>query len=158
MPQQSVASSEQSRTSSLDSASSATELNPGRELQLDGQSEQSASQEQAVTALSSVVLPALEAALHRRSHQLSMEQKKHNASQPSRGSATSVNSAKAEQDMALKRQTHDQIRKCMSRISRLFKEIDHWDAVAPVSMGDGVEGVLEGFLEEVLCRVEAEDA
>jgi serine/threonine-protein kinase 24/25/MST4 len=30
--------------------------------------------------------------------------------------------------------------------------------VAPVGMGDGVEGLLEGFLEEVLCRVEAEDA
>jgi serine/threonine-protein kinase 24/25/MST4 len=27
-----------------------------------------------------------------------------------------------------------------------------------VGMGDGVEGLLEGFLEEVLCRVEAEDA
>jgi serine/threonine-protein kinase 24/25/MST4 len=27
-----------------------------------------------------------------------------------------------------------------------------------VGMGDGVEGFLEGVLEEVLCRVEAEDA
>jgi serine/threonine-protein kinase 24/25/MST4 len=46
----------------------------------------------------------------------------------------------------------------MSKISRLFSEVEHWDNVAPVGMGDGVEGLLEGFLEEVLCRVEAEDA
>jgi len=46
----------------------------------------------------------------------------------------------------------------MAKVSRLFREIDHWDSVAPVGMGDGVEGMLEGFLEEVLCRVEAEDA
>ena len=39
-----------------------------------------------------------------------------------------------------------------------MKDIDHWDSVAPVGMGDGVEGFLEGVLEEVLCRVEAEDA
>ena len=109
-------------------------------------------QEQGVTALNSVVLPALEFALHRRSYQLSLEQKKINASQADRKGAN------AEQDMLLKRQTHEQIRKCVSKMSRLFKEIDHWDHVAPVGMGDGVEGLLEGFLEEVLCRVEAEDA
>ena len=45
----------------------------------------------------------------------------------------------------------------MVKVVRLFKEIDALDAAAPVGMGDGVEGVLEGFLEEVLCRVEAED-
>ena len=113
------------------------------------------SQEQAATALSSVILPALEAALHRRSYQLSLEQKKSNASQASRNA---TNGPSREQDMLLKRQTHEQIRKCVSKVSRLFKEIDHWDGVAPVGMGDGVEGLLEGFLEEVLCRVEAEDA
>ena len=128
------------------------------------QPQPSQSQEQAVTALTSVVLPALEAALHRRSYQLSLEQKKYNASQAtSRSSATTTtttgaNGLNAEQNMQLKRQTHDQIRKCMSKISRLFKEVDHWDGVSPVGMGEGVEGLLEGFLEEVLCRVEAEDA
>jgi serine/threonine-protein kinase 24/25/MST4 len=115
-------------------------------------------QEQGVTALSSVVLPALEAALHRRSYQLSLEQKKHNASASQAQAGRTSLDAAAEQNMALKRQTHEQIRKCMGKVSRLFKEIDHWDGVAPVSMGDGVEGILEGFLEEVLCRVEAEDA
>ena len=59
--------------------------------------------------------------------------------------------------MALKRQTHDQIRKRVAKAGMLFREIDEWDASASVGMGDGVEGLLEGFLEEVLCRVEAED-
>nr|POE63460.1 serine/threonine-protein kinase svka [Quercus suber] len=109
----------------------------------------------AVTALSSVVLPALESALHRRSYQLSLQQKSHNdRAAAQQGTADTA----AEQDMLLKRHTHDQIRKCMSKVSRLFREIDHWDGVAPVGMGDGVEALLEGFLEEVLCRVEAEDA
>jgi len=119
------------------------------------------SNDQAITALNSVVLPALEAALHRRSYQLSLLQKKHNASQASRNgssSTTTDNTSTVSQDILLKRQTHDQIRKCMAKVSRLFREIDHWDSVAPVGMGDGVEGMLEGFLEEVLCRVEAEDA
>ena len=117
-----------------------------------------ASQDQAVTALSSVVLPALESALHRRSYQLSLEQKKYNASQAGRNTTNGASGSKEEQEMLLKRQTHEQIRKCVSKVSRLFKEIDHWDGVAPVGMGDGVEGLLEGFLEEILCRVEAEDA
>ena len=127
------------------------------EVKSDHPSQLQPSQEQAVTALSSVVLPALESVLHRRSYQLSLEQKKYNASQASRNAANGASGNKEEQEMLLKRQTHEQIRKCVSKVSRLFKEIDHWDAVAPVGMGDGVEGLLEGFLEEILCRVEAED-
>ncbi|SMQ52597.1 unnamed protein product [Zymoseptoria tritici ST99CH_1A5] len=126
-------------------------------------------QEQPVTALTSVVLPALEAALHRRAYQLSQLQKKHQSSLSNSrpGSSSTFNpltngTSSAPQmnaDALLEtRQAHDQIRKCMSKISRLFSEVEHWDSVAPVGMGDGVEGLLEGFLEEVLCRVEAEDA
>ena len=114
-------------------------------------------QETPVTALTSVVLPALEAALHRRSYQLSLLQKKQNMSQTSRSANGDANGSTIDQDILAKRQTHEQIRKCMNKASRLFREIDHWDSVAPVGMGDGVEGLLEGFLEEVLCRVEAED-
>ena len=125
-------------------------------------------QEQPITALNSVVIPALEAALHRRSYQLALLQKQHSTSSRSNNNTTLANGASSSssdeskmtiaQDLQLKRQTHEQIRKCMTKVSRLFKEIDHWDNVAPVGMGDGVEGLLEGFLEEILCRVEAEDA
>ncbi|KAI5358547.1 Putative protein kinase [Septoria linicola] len=119
---------------------------------------QSVSQDQQITALNSVVMPALEAALHRRSYQLSLLQRKHSASQTSRTNGAEAQPALSAEDLLVWRQTHEQIRKCMSKVSRLFKEIDHWDSVAPVGMGDGVDGLLEGFLEEVLCRVEAEDA
>lgn len=138
----------------VDAQSRASAEAGGLETSASGQTT-AQSQEPGVTALSSVVLPALEAALHRRSYQLSLEQKRCDGLQAGRHG---TNGAGAEQEMVLKRQTHEQIRKCVAKVSRLFKEIDHWDGVAPVGMGDGVEGLLEGFLEEVLCRVEAEDA
>lgn len=102
-----------------------------------------------ITALTGVVLPALEAALHRRSYQLSLLQK---------ASSSSGRNAPSAQDMVLKRQAHEQIKRCVSKVARLMRDIDHWDGVAATGMGDGVEGFLEGVLEEVLCRVEAEDA
>lgn len=148
--------SQDSRRSSVDSAYQTSTTNHST-----NQSQPAASsysqQDQQVTALNSVVMPALEAALHRRSYQLSLLQRRHNASQASR-SQTGGASVLSAEDLHLKRQTHEQIRKCLSKVSRLFREIDHWDSVAPVGMGDGVDGLLEGFLEEVLCRVEAEDA
>ncbi|KAI7137594.1 hypothetical protein KC316_g16550, partial [Hortaea werneckii] len=112
-----------------------------------------------ITALSSVILPALEASLHRRSYQLSQLQKKHNATAASsRAGTTDTAQLQAQsRDLLLKRQTHDQIRKGVAKAAKLFAEIDQWDAASPVGMGDGVEGLLEGFLEEVLCRVEPED-
>ena len=39
----------------------------------------------------------------------------------------------------------------------MFSEIEKWDTEAPVGMGGGVNAFLEGFLEEVLVRVEAEE-
>ena len=125
------------------------------------QSSQPPAEEPPITALTSVLLPALEAALHRRSYQLSQQTKVLTTSSTTTtttsSSSSSHRSQQAENDIQLKRQTHDQIRKCFGKIGKLFREIDEWDAAAPVGMGEGVEGVLEGFLEEVLCRVEAED-
>ncbi|KAK0888125.1 Serine/threonine-protein kinase PAK 6, partial [Friedmanniomyces endolithicus] len=165
-----IPSNEVAPRSSTESARSDISTPPSQQLsQLTATHPQtSPSHDQAVTALTSVVVPALEATLHRRSYQLSLLQKQMNASQSSRDSTTNGTNGSAadndatqqsdiSQDLLLKRQTHDQIRKCMGKVVRLFKEIDHWDGVAPVGMGDGVEGMLEGFLEEVLCRVEAED-
>lgn len=107
--------------------------------------------EQEITALSGVVIPALDAALHRRTYQLSLLAK---AAQ-SGGSKNAP--APSAQDLLLKRQAHEQIKRLVGKMSRLMRDVDHWDNVAPVGMGEGVEGFLEGFLEEVLCRVEAED-
>ncbi|GAM88825.1 hypothetical protein ANO11243_068590 [Dothideomycetidae sp. 11243] len=108
-------------------------------------------QEQEITALSGVVIPALEAALHRRSYQLSLLAKRMAAAQQTR-------SPQQAEELALKRQAHDQIRKLVHKAAKVFREIDHWDHVGgEVGMGDGVGGFLEGLLEEVLARVEAED-
>lgn len=73
------------------------------------------------------------------------------------GSGGSSGSRSPEQELLFKRQAHEQIRKLVYKAGKIFRDIDHWDAVAGVGMGDGVQGFLEGWLEEVLCRVEAED-
>lgn len=142
-PSTSSRTSASSTTSSNSASSPPPQQNPPSQQTLD----------QTPTALSSVILPALEAALHRRSYQLSLLQKQYNALQASRNLTGPVT-----EELMLKRQTHDQIRKCVTKMARLFREVEHWDGVAPVGMGEGVEGLLEGFLEEVLCRVEPEDA
>ena len=110
--------------------------------------QQPPSQEQEITALSGVVLPALESALHRRSYQLSLLTKQ----------ASSASSTVSQQDLLMKRQAHEQMKRLVQKAGKIFRDIDHWDNVAAVGMGDGVQGFLEGWLEEVLCRVEAEDA
>lgn len=125
--------------------------------------------EQEITALSGVVLPALDAALHRRSHQLNLQIKKHAAETQAVSSSSSSSSsqkpvppppaviAQTEQELMFKRQAHEQIRRLVHKAGKIFADIDHWDTVANVGMGDGVAGFLEGVLEEVLCRVEPED-
>jgi serine/threonine-protein kinase 24/25/MST4 len=140
-PQQSFDSIQSSSSSSRPSSSSSASVT--------GPSPPGQPPNDEITALSGVVIPALEAALHRRAYQLSQLQKSAN---------TQSKSAPSPQDIMLKRQAHEQIRRLVSKVGRLMKDIDHWDSVAPVGMGDGVEGFLEGVLEEVLCRVEAEDA
>lgn len=107
-----------------------------------------------ITALSGVVLPALDAAMQRRSHQLALLQR---SAQSQPQSQSSQSQRVNPQDLMMKRQAHEQIRRLVGKVGKIMREIDHWDSVAPTGMGDGVEGFLEGVLEEVLCRVEAED-
>lgn len=140
-------------------SSGSTRSNPSTSSRHDQSSSQQQSQQQQqdppITALSAVLIPALEAALHRRTYQLSLLSKQHNTSV----SALSQQAAlQAERDLAEKKAQHDLIRKSMAKVCKLFKDIDYLDSASQVGMGDGVDGMLEGFLEEVLCRVEAEDA
>jgi len=110
-------------------------------------------------------VPALEAALHRRTHNLHLLQRKEAASLATKAaSANSSSSAAAmaavgmkEQQQQRRVQAHEQVRRLVGKAIRLFAEIDDWDAREPVGMGEEVPGFLEGFLEEVLVRVEAED-
>jgi serine/threonine-protein kinase 24/25/MST4 len=100
------------------------------------------------TALNSVVIPALEAALHRRAYNLnSMIQDSLQANSTARHLST--------QDMQKLQQGHENVRRLVGRAIRVMSEIDDFDARSPVGMGGGIEGFLEGFLEEVLVRVEA---
>lgn len=108
-----------------------------------------------VTALGSVIIPALEASVHRRSHQLSLQQKAFNLSQVQ---LSADERSKKEAELKSRKAQHDMIRKYMSKVCKLFRDIDYLDTASPVGVGDGVDSLLEGFLEEVLCRVEAEDA
>jgi serine/threonine-protein kinase 24/25/MST4 len=137
--------STQSSTTTKPASTSASSSSSSRHTQPDPQ----------VTALTSVVIPALESALHRRSYQLSLLTKQHNAALPT---ISPTAAAQADRELAERRAQHDLIKKYMAKACKLFRDIDYLDGVAPVGMGDGVEGLLEGFLEEVLCRVEAEDA
>ncbi|KAI9841463.1 MAG: putative protein serine/threonine kinase [Sclerophora amabilis] len=101
-----------------------------------------------VTALNGVVLPALEAALQRRSYHL-------NALQTKRGS--SEMSSSNENLQRHRQYTHDKLKRLVVKAAGIFKQIEQLDDQAPVDMGGEVNGFLEGFLEEVLVRVEADD-
>lgn len=97
-----------------------------------------------VTALSSVIIPALEAALQRRSYNLN--------------DLIQSNRDASNQDITQRRQfIHDKLKRLVIKAAGVFSEIEKWDNEAPVGMGGDVNAFLEGFLEEVLVRVEAED-
>ena len=103
-----------------------------------------------LTALSGVIVPALEAALRRRSYNLSAVL--------SRNSKPSGPNGALHGDLAMKRQyAHEKVKKLVMKAAGVFAEIEKWDNEAPVGMGEDVNAFLEGFLEEVLVRVESED-
>ncbi|KAF2499323.1 Pkinase-domain-containing protein [Lophium mytilinum] len=105
-----------------------------------------------ITALNGVVIPALEAALARRTWNLSQQVKKE-AEREQRGVL-----GEREEKLARKRaEAHESVKRLVAKAARVMREIDAWDEAAPVGMGGEVVGFLEGFLEEVLVRVEAED-
>jgi serine/threonine-protein kinase 24/25/MST4 len=103
-----------------------------------------------ITALDGVVIPALEAALSRRAYQLNLKNKLE--------SAQSLDDPQGFVERRRRRQDcHDRVRKLVNEISERFKELDQWDERGEVGMGGEVAGFLEGFLEEVLVRVEPAD-
>ena len=83
------------------------------------------------TALASVILPAMESALQRRAHILR---------------SSSNNDPQ-----------HERVRKLVIKAAGIFSEIQQIDEEAPIGMGGGVTDFLEGWLEEILVRVEPAD-
>lgn len=103
-----------------------------------------------ITALDGVVIPALKAALSRRHYQLTLKNKQE--------SAQSLSDPQGFVERRRRRQDcHDRVKTLVNEISERFKELDRWDEQGEVGMGGEVAGFLEGFLEEVLVRVEPAD-
>lgn len=101
---------------------------------------------QGLTALDAVLIPALEAALHRRTYMLKELAR------------TSKLSPSAAAEMHQHRvQAHEKVRRLAAKAVGVFHEIQRCDEESPVGMGGGVTEFLEGFLEEILVRVEAAD-
>jgi serine/threonine-protein kinase 24/25/MST4 len=97
-----------------------------------------------LTALSSVLIPALEAAMHRRTYMLK---------ELARSSKLSPSAAAEIQQQRV--QSHEKVRRLVAKTAGIFHEIQKCDEECPVGMGGGVMEFLEGFLEEILVRVEA---
>ncbi|KAJ4301318.1 Serine/threonine-protein kinase PAK 6 [Kalmusia sp. IMI 367209] len=90
-----------------------------------------------ITALTGVVLPALEAAFSRRAYHLNLKNKQE-ASQSLRDPHAYVERKKQRQEC------HDHVKRLVSELSQRFKELDEWDENGGVGMG-GRWRVLEGF-------------
>ncbi|KAJ9617824.1 uncharacterized protein PV06_06225 [Exophiala oligosperma] len=97
-----------------------------------------------LTAINSVIVPALDAAIHRRSYMLKELSR---TRQPGSPAAAEVQHQRV--------QTHEKVRRLASKAAAIFQEIQRCDEEFPVGMGGGVTEFLEGFLEEILVRVEA---
>ena len=100
-----------------------------------------------LTALNSVIVPALESALRRRTH--SVNSMTRNGRQ--------VDDAVAQELVQRRQYAHEKLKRLVVKAAGVFSEIEKWDNEAPVTMGGGVNAFLESFLEEILVRVEAED-
>lgn len=123
-----------------------------------------------ITALSGVILPALEAALQRRTHALHSSLRHAQAQMQAAqgqghinggggsGAGVDPGAAMAIYDMAKRRQyAHEKLKRLVIKTAGLFREIEKWDCEAPVGMGGEIGSFLEGVLEEILVRVEPVD-
>jgi serine/threonine-protein kinase 24/25/MST4 len=101
-----------------------------------------------LTALNSVIIPALEASLQRRTF---------NYNALTRSAGGKPTSPAATELLQTRHNAHEKLKKLVIKAAGVFSEIERWDSEAPVGMGGEVSAFLEGFLEEVLVRVEADD-
>ena len=128
-----------------------------------------------ITALNGVIVPALEAALQRRTYSLnamlsSLSLSSSTSSSPFSSSSPLSRTSQSElsgysggmpavnDSFVRQRQfAHEKLKRLVVKAAGVFAEIERWDCDQPVGMGGGVNAFLEGFLEEVLVRVEPED-
>lgn len=112
-----------------------------------------------ITALNSVLIPALESALTRRTYNLQMLQQQ----QLSSPSARNTNRMQERQMMT---KAHEGLRRAVVKCAEALREVEEWDHKGFIGMDNGQVGsqqatggmgFLEAVLEEVLVRVEAEE-
>lgn len=108
------------------------------------------SSSETITAASGVILPALEAALKRRTHYLDLLVRK-STTNGRDGTASTTESVRRRQ------YTHEKLKKLVLKAAGIFNEIERLDQEAPVGMGGEIGSFLEGFLEELLVRIEPVD-
>ena len=103
------------------------------------------------TASSAVLIPALSAALARRSHILNKSLKE-NANKAR--TATNAELDAMDQKDQKRKKAHEKLRKYVMKAAGIFAEIEKWDREEQVGMGGEVQEFMEGFLEEILFRVD----
>ena len=103
------------------------------------------------TASSAVLIPALSAALERRTHILNLSLKE--SADKTRAATNAELDAMDQRDQRRKR-AHEKLRKYVMKAAGVFAEIEKWDKEEQVGMGGEVQEFMEGFLEEILVRVD----
>ncbi|KAB8210231.1 Protein kinase domain protein [Aspergillus parasiticus SU-1] len=103
-----------------------------------------------ITALNSVILPALKAAVRRRSRRLELLSRNPSAE----NGHTRMETYELQSNREYVQQM---IESLVNDLGGIFTRIERWDSEAPVGMGADVSSFLEGFLEEVLVRIEPAD-
>ncbi|GAB1203873.1 hypothetical protein APSETT445_002514 [Aspergillus pseudonomiae] len=103
-----------------------------------------------ITALNSVILPALKAAVRRRSRRLELLSRNPSAE----NGHTRMETYELQSNREYVQQMMESL---VNDLGGIFTRIERWDNEAPVGMGADVSSFLEGFLEEVLVRIEPAD-
>ena len=103
------------------------------------------------TASSAVLIPALSAALDRRTHILNESLKE---SADKKRAATNADIEAMDQKDQKRQRAHEKLRKYVMKAAGVFAEIEKWDRAEQVGMGGEVQEFMEGFLEEILFRVD----
>ena len=113
-----------------------------------------------VTPFNNVLLPALQASTNRRTFSLNESLQRHAEMALNGKASASQLKAFGEADRRRKR-AHERMGKHVAKLVGVLSEIDKLDREiteeGEVGMGGGVSSFLEGFLEEILVRVEPED-
>ncbi len=108
-----------------------------------------------LTALTGVIIPALFSAFNRRTHKFERI--------TADNLKLSLNATRDEKETldiydAKLKKVHDKIKRRVNTLAGIFEDIDTLDREAMVGMGGEVGPFLEGFLEEMLVRIEEEPA